>query len=293
VKALVVINPKSGGGKGAIVGGKVRKHFVESKEQVTFIEAASLAETLLQVQQASSSQNFDCLICVGGDGLVHDLLPAVIEHSLPLLVIPAGTGNDFARTLGLHGKRISKLLKLAETGTSSSIDLALISHSGFETPFVQILSTGFDSVVNERANNFKRVKGKVKYILAVLQKVWRFRATEFEITVDGATQKRRAMLVCIANGQSYGGGMQIVPHAKNSDGYLDLMIVDEVSPLRLLMVFPRVFFGTHVKHPKVHFLTGKEISINAAGAAFADGERIADLPVRVRLSEKSLQVFRL
>jgi diacylglycerol kinase (ATP) len=101
------------------------------------------------------------------------------------------------------------------------------------------------------------------------------------------------MLVCIANGQSYGGGMQIVPHAKNSDGYLDLMIVDQVSPLRLLMVFPRVFFGTHVKHPKVNFLTGKEISINAAGAAFADGERIADLPVRVRLSEKSLQVFRL
>ena len=293
MNALVVINPRSGGGKGAVIGAQVREHFGTSSDQVTYIEAPSLAESLLQVEHAATSAHFDCLICVGGDGLVHDLLPTLLKHSLPLLVIPAGTGNDFARTLGLQGKRISKLLALPTKGEISVIDMGIVSHSGFETPFVQILSTGFDAIVNERANNFKHVRGKIKYVLAVLQKVWRYRAIDFDITIDGASQSRRAMMVCIANGTSYGGGMQIAPHAKNNDGYLDLMIVDDVSPLRLLMVFPRVFFGTHVNHPKVHFLTGREILISARSMAFADGEPIAELPVRVGISGKSLQVFRL
>lgn len=292
MKALVVINPKSGGGRGAIVGRRVREHFTRSVHEVTYVEGTSRDESLAEVSNQSKTSQFDLIICVGGDGLIHDLLPTLLEFSLPLLVIPAGTGNDFARTLGLHRKRISTLLELPVRKESSAVDVGMIYHSTLETPFVQVLSAGFDSVVNERANNFKVVKGKIKYILAVLQKVWRFHAIDFEISVDGVTQHRRAALVCIANGTSYGGGMQIVPQAKNNDGYLDLMIVDEVSPLRLLMVFPRVFFGSHVKHPKVHFVTGKEVLISGATTTFADGERITELPIRVCLAQQSLQVFR-
>jgi len=292
VKALVVINPTSGGGKGAIVGSRVREHFAQSAHEIIYVEEASRAQSLIEVSRLSQTSPFDLLISVGGDGLIHDLLPTLLKHSLPLLVVPAGTGNDFARTLGLHRKRISTLLELPVSRESSAIDVGMIYHSNLETPFVQVLSTGFDSVVNERANNFKVIKGKVKYIIAVFQKVWRFHAIDFEISIDGVKQYRRASLVCIANGTSYGGGMQIAPHAKNNDGYLDLMIVDEVSPLRLLAVFPRVFFGSHVKDPKVHFVTGREVSISGVTTAYADGERIAELPIRVCLAQQTLQVFR-
>ena len=292
MKPLVVINPTSGGGKGAIVGSRVRVHFAGSTHEVTYVEGASRVESLAEVSHLLETLQFDLMISVGGDGLIHDLLPILLKYSLPLLVIPAGTGNDFARTLGLHRKRISTLLELPTKRESSAVDVGMIYHSNRETPFVQVLSTGFDSVVNERANNFKAVKGKSKYVLAVLQKVWRFHAVDFEISVDGAKQSRRATLVCIANGTSYGGGMQIVPHAKNNDSYLDVMIVDEVSPLRLLMVFPRVFFGSHVKDPKVHFVTGREVLISGATTAFADGERITELPIRVCLAQQTLQVFR-
>lgn len=292
MKALVVINPISGGGKGKIVGNRVRQHFAGTEQEITYIESPSLADSLEEIEKAASASSFDAMICVGGDGLVHDLLPALLRHSLPLLVVPAGTGNDFARTMGLQGRRLSTLLELPIRTKSLPIDLGLISHSGQQIPFIQVLSTGFDAVVNQRANNFKIVKGKVKYIVAVLQKVWRFHALDFEISIDGVTQRRRAMLVAVANGSSYGGGMQIAPHAKNDDGYLDVMIVEELSPLQLLLVFPRVFLGSHVKHPKVHFVSGREIHISAPTMAFADGERISQLPIGVSLSTQTLQVFR-
>ena len=292
MKAIVVINPSSGGGKGAIVGGRVRQHFVGSLHEISYVEEASLATTLAILKNALTSTQFDLLICVGGDGLVHDLLPVLLEFELPLLVVAAGTGNDFARTLGLYRKRVPTLLDLPTKSASTRMDVGMIYHSSFETPFVQILSAGFDSVVNERANSFSRVKGKIKYIAAVMQKVWRFRAVDFEISIDGVRQSRRAMMICVANGKSYGGGMQIVPQAKNNDGYLDVMLVEEVNPLQLLTVFPRVFLGSHVKHPKVHFVTGREILISGATMAYADGERIAPLPIRVGLSQRSLQVFR-
>lgn len=293
MNALVVINPQAGGGKGAVIGERVREYFAGQADSVFFVEAPSLAESLVQTRLWCSVNDPDLLISVGGDGLVHDLLPTLLEFSLPLLVIPAGTGNDFARTLGLYGSKLSTLLELPGRQEPKPINIALVSHDEMETPFVQILSTGFDSVVNAQANNYKVIKGKAKYAIAVLQKVWNFSPVDFTITIDGKTQNRTAMLACIANGTSYGAGMKIVPHAKNDDGLLDLMVVDCVSPLRLLMVFPRVFLGTHIHHPMVHFFKGREISISGDTSAFADGERISALPIRVRVADQTLQVYRL
>ena len=293
MKALVVINPRAGGGKGSAMGAKVRSHFADRDDFILCIETSSLQESLNAVTQACSSSTFDALICVGGDGLIHDLLPALIANDLPLLVIPSGTGNDFARTLGLYGQKLSLILAQPALSKPSHINVGIIKHGEQETPFVQILSTGFDSVVNEHANNFKVIRGKIKYIIAVLQKVWGFRALKFTLEIDGEIRQQKAMLVCVANGQSYGGGMKIVPHAKNDDGLLDVMIVDRVNPFRLLMVFPRVFFGTHVTHPKVHFSSGTKIKISGDTQAFADGEKISDLPVEIRISGHSLAVYRL
>lgn len=293
MKALVVINPEAGGGKGAAIGERVREYFAEKRHELFFVEAPSLVQSLEQTREWCLTTGPELLICVGGDGLVHDLLPILIEFSLPLLVIPAGTGNDFARTLGLYGTNLSVLLELPNTQVPERINLALVSHNQIETPFVQILSTGFDSVVNAQANNYKVIKGRAKYIIAVLQKIWNFSPVNFTITIDDKTQNRRAMLVCVANGTSYGAGMKIVPHAQNDDDLLDLMVVDRVNPLRLLMVFPRVFLGTHINHPIVHFFKGREISISGDTTAFADGERICELPVRIRIADQTLQVFRL
>ena len=148
-------------------------------------------------------------------------------------------------------------------------------------------------MVNERANNFKVIKGSIKYVIAVLLEVWRFRAINFEITVDGQKVIQKAMLVCVANGKSYGGGMKVVPQAQNDDGLLNVMVVDLVNPFRLLAVFPRVFFGTHINHPKVHFYSGAKIQIVGDTQAFADGEKIGHLPIEISLADRRITVYTL
>ncbi len=293
MKALVVINPLAGSGKGLTTGEKIRSHFQGRADELTYIQASSLQESLLEIVAACSHSSYDLLICVGGDGLIHDLLPQLIEYKLPLLVVPAGTGNDFARTLGLFGVKVEKLLELPFGSEPVPIDVCEIIHEETRTPFVQILSTGFDSVVNERANSMKLIHGKIKYVLAVLQMVWKFKPISYRITIDGVIHEQRAMLVCVANGISYGGGMKIAPHANHSDEILDIMIVDRVNPFRLLLVFPRVFFGTHVTHPNVHFFKGSEVSIFGDTVAYADGEKIAPLPITVRIGAQKLSVYRL
>ena len=293
MKALVVINPRSGGGKGLTSGEKIRSYFQGRADELTYIQASSLKESLLEIDATCSHTSFDLLICVGGDGLIHDLLPQLIEYKLPLLVVPAGTGNDFARTLGLFGVKVEKLLELPLSSEPVAIDVCEIDHKEARTPFVQILSTGFDSVVNERANRIKLIRGKIKYVLAVLQKVWKFEPIFYRIAIDGVIHEQSAMLVCVANGISYGGGMKIAPHANHADEILDIMIVDRVNPFRLLLVFPRVFFGTHVTHPNVHFFQGSEVAISGDTEAYADGERIAPLPIAVRVGTQKLSVYRL
>jgi len=100
-------------------------------------------------------------------------------------------------------------------------------------------------------------------------------------------------LVCVANGKSYGGGMKVVPQAQNDDGLLNVMVVDRVNPLRLLAVFPRVFFGTHINHPKVHFYSGAKIQIFGETQAFADGEKIGQLPIEISLADRGIKVYTL
>jgi diacylglycerol kinase (ATP) len=220
------------------------------------------------------------------------LIPFALSYDLVFLPIPAGTGNDFARTMGTFGKRPDELLKLLERGAVNRIDVGSILHNGEATPYVQILSTGFDAVVNARANGFRRVKGTIKYVVAVLLEVWKFKPVDFQLQTDTETISKRAMLICVANGQSYGAGMKIVPQADNQDGLLDILIIDAVNPLRLLLVFPKVFIGKHVKHPKVHFYRARSIDISGNTQAFADGEFISHLPVKITCVAGALKVLR-
>lgn len=291
MKILVVINPRSGGGRGKEMGGKVRSYLQISSHQNKFIEETSLGATLKNLDSALTVERFEILICVGGDGFIHDILPICVAYGLKLLVIPAGTGNDFCRTMGSNEVDFKKLLESPDRSSARAIDLGSIAHAGGETSFVQILSTGFDAVVNERANNFKLIRGKLKYVVAVLLEIWRFKALDFKVVVDQEEISCKAMLVCIANGNSYGGGMKVVPHARNDDGILDVMILEKLNRLSLLLVFPKVFSGKHVSHPKLRFYSGRRIQIAGDTWAYADGERISALPIEVSLSPNKLLVY--
>jgi diacylglycerol kinase (ATP) len=147
-----------------------------------------------------------------------------------------------------------------------------------------VLGAGFDSLVNERANTWPWPKGQMRYNLAILRELPLFKAIPYAITVDGVRHETRAMLVVVANGPSYGGGMKVVPDAQFDDGLADVLILHEISTVEFLKVFPKVFKGAHVGHPAVEIIRGRHVTLEADGiVAYADGERFAPLPLSVEV----------
>jgi diacylglycerol kinase (ATP) len=160
------------------------------------------------------------------------------------------------------------------TTQPSPIDLGIVDGEWFGA----ILSTGFDAVVNEKANTMKWPKGPMKYNAAIAIELPRFKPRHFEIILDDRTISTEAMLIAVANGRSYGGGMQVCPNAKIDDGLFDVMVLHPVSKLEFVKVFPRVFAGNHLSHPAVEIVRSKSVRIESEAVAYADGERIGQLP---------------
>jgi len=275
----IVINPVSGGGKGAALGREVAGYFAKLGAENTIITATSAAKLKVNLQNfldLPGNQGCEGVVAVGGDGLAHLVLQIVAPRRIPFTVIPAGTGNDLVRSMGWNLDSINKQLDYVTTTKPTPIDLGMVDSEWFGA----ILSTGFDSVVNERANAMNWPKGPMKYNLAIAIELPRFAPISYTIELDTQLLQVEAMLIAVANGKSYGGGMQVCPDASMTDGLFDVMILHPVSKPEFIKVFPKVFKGAHIGHPQVRIYRSSRVSISSSAVAYADGERIGGLPVR-------------
>ena len=272
----LVINPVSGQGQGTTVGTYVAGFLNQHKVDFTIVTGNS-SIAITDHLKTFIDKNPTCagVIAVGGDGLMHIILQLVVPAQIPFALIPAGTGNDFVRTLGWDLEAVDVLLNRIITTKPSPIDLGLVDGEWFGA----ILSTGFDSIVNEKANTMQWPKGPMKYNAAIAIELPRFKPRHYEITLDDRTISTEAMLIAVANGRSYGGGMLVCPNAKLNDGLFDVMVLHPISKIEFMKVFPRVFAGTHVSHPAVEIVRSKNVTIESKAVAYADGERIGQLPI--------------
>ena len=254
--------------------------------QITYrmISPNSAVETKALVRQSLQSGEATKLLSIGGDGLFHLLLQLAIEFKVPLAITPGGTGNDFYRTLGWFDHDLTDYLEHLSSRQPTLVDVGVVDGEYFGA----VLSSGFDSVVNERANRMKWPTGPAKYNIAIALELPKFKAIEFKIFADEKVLEVEAMLIAIGNGRSYGGGMQVCPDADLHDGLFDIMILHPVSKLEFIKVFPTVYKGTHIKHPQVEVIRAKRIRIESSAIAYADGERIGQLPVQVESLPQSL-----
>ena len=275
---VVVINPVSGSGKGAILGTEAAGFFSERRLSYQIITATSADKLRSNLAEFLDSNVglIEGVVAVGGDGLVHLVLQMVVPRNIAFSAIPAGTGNDFVRALGWELDEIKIQLNTVVSTPPVAIDLGLVDSEWFGA----VLSTGFDSLVNEKANEMNWPKGPMKYNLAIALELPRFKPLKYTIELDNQVIETEAMLIAVGNGGSYGGGMKVCPDAVMSDGLFDVMVLRPVSKVEFVRVFPTVFSGKHINHKQVDIYRTKRVSLHAPAVAYADGERIGGLPVR-------------
>ncbi len=239
------------------------------------------ADDALRRAREAVAAGTGALIAVGGDGLMSLALQAVAGTSTPLGVVAVGTGNDFARALGLPirdpaaaGRLAARALK---DGGHREIDLGRVGGRWFGT----VLASGFDSRVNDRGNRMRLVGGRFKYDLAILAELAAFKPIPYRIRLDGerpARSRRRSSRW--ATGPRTAGACGSAPRAEMDDGLFDVTVVGECTRTELLKVFPKVYKGAHLTHPAVTVHRVSSIELVASGVtAYADGEPMGPLPL--------------
>ena len=287
---LLLINSRSGNGRGERIGKVVTQELKTLGIDYVDVSADSAQGCQENLKnELKGSQKFQGLFLIGGDGTVNLAVQELVGSGLGIALIPAGTGNDFARTLNSKRKHPKELIKYYLSNEPSLIDVGMVG----ERYFVDVLSTGFDSMVNERANSMRRVKGRAKYNISIILVLSTFKPKSYRFSIDGISFESKAMLIAVSNGICYGGGMKVTPDAKIDDGLFDILILSPVSKLEFLRVFPKVFFGKHTTHPAVKISRGKSVEIDSDAVAYADGERVGPLPVKARVIERGLLTWRM
>jgi diacylglycerol kinase (ATP) len=292
----LVINPTSGKGKGARYGDRAERALDEAGVAVRRIIGRDAHDAAKQARAALDA-GAPALVVVGGDGMASLGLQLVAGTGIPLGVIPAGTGNDMARWLGLPLDDPEAAARVVADNRTAAFDLGRVtsSYAGEPRWFGNVVACGLDSKVNERANRMRRPRGPSRYTLALLAELGPFRVLPFDLVVGGERRSLDGMLIAVGNGPSYGGGMRICPQADPRDGRFQVTVVNRVGKITLLRIFPRIFSGRHVEHPVVDVWHGARVELASKApepvSLWADGERIGTLPAVCETVPGALTAF--
>jgi diacylglycerol kinase (ATP) len=263
----------------------------------------------------------DIVLLFGGDGTIHRHLGQLVKLGLPVLVVPAGSGNDFAHSLGLQ--RVRDSLSAWHQFSSGSQNVGAID-LGVITPIVRatedsstpaqgratytyfscVAGVGLDGEVARRANQMPRwLRGHGGYLLGMIPSIFSFAPQVMKILLPVETaiagdtgwkvrSHQPTLIAALANTPLYGGGMRVAPHAKLDDGLLDICVVGAVSPLKLFSVFPTVYAGRHLGIREVEYFQAARVRVETEEAldVYADGEYVCKTPIEVSIEPTALKV---
>jgi diacylglycerol kinase (ATP) len=289
---VIVVNQSSGKGRAGAVKQQVAAALVARGHSFDFIEAIGVEDARKSIDALLVSHRpIEGLLVIGGDGTVHHVVKSMVQSGkdLPIGLIPMGNGNDFARQLGLYGRTIPELIGSFTSEAPITIDI-LQMHDHLA---LQVIRTGFDATVSARARRMPKAIGNLRYVLALLLQLGALSTTRYRLVINGMTREVEATLVAIANGRNYGRGMLVSPGSINDDGVFEVVIVGPVSRWKLLLLFPRIFSGSHINHPLVETFQATNLEIEADTIAEADGEPLFSNPLNHRIGTKQLRTWRM
>jgi diacylglycerol kinase (ATP) len=270
----------------------------------------------------AADDSLDVILLFGGDGTVHRHLGQMVRLGLPVLIVPAGSGNDFARALGL--RRVRDSLEVWEEFRNGArnvhaIDLGVIFAAGSASApvaphslcyFCCVAGVGLDGEVARRANQLPRwLRGHGGYALMVIPTIFRFAPLPMKILRPAESSAQRTaqndhhigwtslsdqptLLAAFANTPVYGGGMRIAPKAKMDDGLLDICVVGGVDPFKLFCMFPTVYRGRHLDIREVQYFHARRVRVETEHPldVYADGEYVCQTPVEVAIQPAALKI---
>jgi diacylglycerol kinase (ATP) len=289
----LVVNPVSGKRQGERIANDAELLLKSLGHETARIQGDDAQHAREQLTKACET-GVDTVVVVGGDGALHDVLPVVVGRDVTVGLLPAGTGNDTARSLDIPVKNPGAATRVLLGGHTRDIDLMQTdSAKGKGDEYVvTVVASGFDSKVNERANAMTWPHGNMRYNISILAELREFEPLLFDITLDGETVDREAMLVAVGNGPSFGGGLRICEGASMDDGLLDVVVINPLSKPKLLRVFPKLYRGTHVTIPEFERHLVREVTLSSPGiVAYGDGERLGPLPMTTTVRPGALRVL--
>ncbi|MTI68515.1 MAG: diacylglycerol kinase family lipid kinase [Firmicutes bacterium] len=288
---LFIVNPIAGKGRAKGIIPVIERYLNNSNKKYEILitkEAGQATEFTID----GLTRGYKKIIAVGGDGTINEVNKGLISKGYGILgIIPAGTGNDLARTLKISEDPI-KALDLIIKGTNKKINLAEVKGN----IFLNVASVGFDAEIVENVKKIKRyLRSKFAYTLGLLKTLITYKYKHLDIVLDNKEIKEKVLLVAVANGKYYGGGMKICPKADIEDEYLHVCLIKKLPKLKLFFIFPSVFKGTHIKYNKyVSFHKTKNLKIKSKEDAMIniDGDIIkGDKEVNFRISDKKVNVI--
>ncbi len=297
MRVALLVNPaaRAGAHTGAATHAaeRLRAHGV----QTSILSGGSAAESSALLRTAIDV-GVDAVVVAGGDGTVNLAIQEVAGSGIPLGIVPSGTGNDFAATLGLRELDAVAAADAIAGRVTRAIDLARVTREdGTTRYFGSVLASGFDSKVNDRANAMRWPRGGSRYNIAILVEFLTLAGIPYEVELelaDGTREEVRGDLVMatVGNGRTYGGGIPICPDADPADGLLDVVLVRPAGRLRLLRLLPRVYRGTHAGVSEVAMRRVRSVRLSSPGVtAYADGDPIGALPLTIDVVPGALTIF--
>jgi YegS/Rv2252/BmrU family lipid kinase len=263
---FAIVNPAAGGGRSAKLAGPALARLRDAKLHVDVI-ASSGPGHATQLAQEAFDQGYRRFIAVGGDGTAHEILNGVFaagaaQRRISLGFLPLGTGNSFLRDFTTEGAETS--LKAILEGRKRPVDLIKLTHSAGVIYSLNLLSVGFTADVGALTNRRFKPLGHLGYLLGVLVRVAQLNRRPFALRCDDDKDwdERRCLFLTFNNSKYTGGTMMIAPNADPSDGYIEFVRWGPIGRLGLLRMLPKLYDGTHIKHPLASRRSVRHVDFN-------------------------------
>ena len=299
-QARVIVNPVAGAGRTA----KKWPQIMALLKGVGLHFEHDLTEApghAIELAKSAAKKGYQLVVSVGGDGTINEIVNGLHDAGsmadVLLGIISTGTGSDYIRTIGIPRSH-REACRCLTSPRRLTVDLGVVEYVNrgqtAKRLFVNFAGLGFDAeVVKATTQRFKALGALPSYLLGLLTTLVFYQGKRVTLKLDGQAEERKVCVILMGNGKYGGGGMLATPDADPMDGLLDVLIIDDLSKPDLLWSLPRVYWGTHLTHPKVTVTRAREIEIlpGEPMSLQADGELLGEIPARFEVLPAALNII--